>query len=545
MFQLGQQLSGTYAANVLSSIPYPLRKATATGQTLEFVASNMLGAAQGHRANAHPLVVVMLGSESQDAVSAGAAAVKNLGSRVIVIAPSKATTPQMEDEMLTIASSPADIYDLDTVQALLVQGVNPFTTQFMAALTCANATLPSSHYATAFSPTSTILATTLSSTVAGTLFSITPSRTVPATTTFHHSTAFYTLTPTPTATFGFSSRLSSSVVRSTSILLPTPTPGVPLPLPTYCSGTFSAVDVVLIISESGKTGLATFQRFVSLAGSMVRALPLDRVIGRVAVVTLETIPRAVVSLSENLDIAAAYARIQDMQYPPDRATATSQTLDFVTTQVLSQRRSNALSLVVAMIGSESQNALNEIEQAAATLHSTGARVMVVGTRGSAVQDKEMAAIATSSADLHYLDTMEALVLSSQLGPSLFGPIVCNGTFSSSSSSRTIASSSRTIASSSSRLGVSSTMLNTVFPTPSPTRSSSPTIAPSSSVRSSVGASTSLGPGGLPTYCNPYVQQDIVFVLSASGQTGAGVFQQFKDLAMSMIDMVPAGTDAVR
>lgn len=370
---------------------------------------------------------------------------------------------------------------------------------------------------------------------------------------------------------------------------------------------------------------------------------------RVATALLQTIPQAVFTLADGLDGATAISRLQALTFVDKRATATAQTLDFVAQRLLTPaqgRRVGAQALVVVLVGSESQDSMDALQQSVQELHATGARVLVVGTNDTAQQSMEMQLIASSAADVYNLETMETLAAANySLGQQVLAPIICRETQPSSSVGAASSSVGAVLstgigAASSSFVGLLSSSLavppsSAVFgsaPLPSAapssvgvsagassigvpassgvggvsssgvvgvpssialgasssvvvgvpssvagsSSSSSTTVVqagPSSSVGavlSSVGgaASSSVGSGvssvgGVPsssgvqasptpgpgpeppTYCAPFKQQDVVFVLSASGQTGQSVFQRFVNVAASMITLLPAGTSTVR
>ena len=321
---------------MLHNLAYPDRRATATGQTLEFVADRMLSPIQGRRSDAVPLVVVFLGAEAQDgmaAVQAGAAALRAQGARVIVVGPGASISSQLEDEMLTIASTPSDVYDLDTLETLAAQGVNVFTSQFMSGLFCAAV---SSSAVVLPVPSSSQVGVGASSTQGG-LVSLTAISQVSQ--IGRSSTVLFTQTPSPSAVFGSSSTVGAGVsspgvslfspapltslggsgvlsaasslgasntveasappspapssslggsvapsaitsiggsmqpTAATSLVSPTATP-VPQPVPPYCQA-FVPTDVVVVLSASGKTGQALFDRFRSLSMALIRQLPAN------------------------------------------------------------------------------------------------------------------------------------------------------------------------------------------------------------------------------------------------------------------------------
>ena len=126
---------------------------------------------------------------------------------------------------------------------------------------------------------------------------------------------------------------------------------------------------------------------------------------------LQTIPQAVFTLADGLDAATATSRLQSLVFVDKKATATAQTLDFVAQRLLTPaqgRRMSAQALVVVMVGSESQDSMDALQQSVQELHSTGARVLVVGTSDTAQQSMEMELIASSATDVYQLSTMEAL-----------------------------------------------------------------------------------------------------------------------------------------
>lgn len=348
-----------------------------------------------------------------------------------------------------------------------------------------------------------------------------------------------------------------------------------------------------------------------------------------ATALLQTIPQAVFTLADGLDGATAISRLQALAFVDKRATATAQTLDFVAQRLLTPaqgRRVGAQALVVVLVGSESQDSMDALQQSVQELHATGARVLVVGTNDTAQQSLEMQLIASSAADVYGLEAMETLAAANySLGQQVLAPIICREAQPSSSVGG--ASSTGIGAASSSFVGLPSSSLalppssSAVFgsaPLPSAAASSSVGASvgassigvpassvvggvsssgvagvsssgvagvpssvvgggssssstavqagPSSSVGavpSSVGSGVSSSVGGVPsssgvqasptpgpgpeppTYCAPFKQQDVVFVLSASGQTGQSVFQRFVNVAASMITLLPAGTSTVR
>lgn len=275
---------------------------------------------------------------------------------------------------------------------------------------------------------------------------------------------------------------------------------------------------------------------------------------------LQTIPEAVFTLGEQLDAAAAMQRLQSLAFVDRRATATAQTLDFVAQRVLSAalgRRSAVPAVVVIMAGSESQDTAEALQQAVSGLHGTGARVIVVGTASTTQEITEMELMASSASDVYEVGQLEGLVSlnASLLGQQLFAPFVCNGT-------QPVASSSAAPVASSSTPLVSVQPSSSVFVEPSfdsalPVSTSSSVgelstigTAPSSSVIATTTPPTTTAPTTtstfpLPTYCSPFQTQDVVFVVSASGQTGADVFARFINLGVSMIQQLPGGTATTR
>jgi hypothetical protein len=312
VFQLGQQLSSAFAASVLEGLAYPPLRATATGQTLEFVAERMLTPLAGRRGDAAPLVVVMLGAESQEspgAVDQAGQLLRATGARVIVVGPGASVSSRLEDEMLAIANTPTDIFDLDTIEALVAQGETALQQQFLSGLVCEQTASSS-----VFPSASIGLTASLPPMPSSSLF-FSPSLPAPQSTT-----QLFTPTPTPSpsatllqtslaqspsivsvsssvlqqasSSLFFSPTLSSSLslafpsssaldfVSSSVVATPLPTPPPPLPTPTpiplpnYCE-TFVPIDVVFVLSASGRTGQATFDRFRNLAAAMMHMLPMD------------------------------------------------------------------------------------------------------------------------------------------------------------------------------------------------------------------------------------------------------------------------------
>ena len=96
---------------------------------------------------------------------------------------------------------------------------------------------------------------------------------------------------------------------------------------------------------------------------------------RIAAALLQTIPKALFQLGQQLDSSFAAGVLDGLVFVDHRATATAQTLAFVRQRMLTPlqgRRPGAETLVVVMLGSESQDGLANVQQAAADLHGTGA-----------------------------------------------------------------------------------------------------------------------------------------------------------------------------
>ena len=96
--------------------------------------------------------------------------------------------------------------------------------------------------------------------------------------------------------------------------------------------------------------------------------------------------------------------------------------------------------------------------------------------------------------------------------------------------------------------VSSSRLFTATPTLMPTPSASLTAFSSPLLSTTVLPSTpapTSTPIALPFYCFPANEFDIIFLISASGQTGANTFYSFTNLAANLISALPMGTDCMR
>jgi hypothetical protein len=190
------------------------------------------------------------------------------------------------------------------------------------------------------------------------------------------------------------------------------------------------------------------------------------------------------------------------------------------------RRTNANALVIVMIGSESQDTDDELLASAEQLRSLGAQVVTVGTNDTAAVSHQMDVLAGSSRNVFTLEDMKTRAGNlSAFQNSVLASFVCNST-----SNIFIPTSSSSIA------GAQSSVPSTT------TQPSSLAVAPSSSTSLAVALPSTSTAGAVPTplptftpfqpltYCSQFAPTDIVFVISASGQTGATVFAQFVNLA---------------
>ena len=260
VFQLGQNLNSIDANSELAGLQYVNYLATATGRTLDVVTNSMLTSVEGHRSNAQPIVLAMLGSKSQESVNTvniSAQSLHSLGAKVIVVENGMAGNALFEEEAIMIASQPSDIYSLGVLETALQQGQSMFEADFMQQYFCSQAPPSTSiHPTPSPTPSSYPVQPRVSSSIIG------KSKTATSTAHLisHHS-------PTPTATFAFSSSKphSSSVLISSSVAKPSPTPL------SYCQ--FLEADVVFVLDATGNTGKDVFSRFVSLAEHIINLLP--------------------------------------------------------------------------------------------------------------------------------------------------------------------------------------------------------------------------------------------------------------------------------
>ena len=264
VFQLGQELDSSAAVDMLNAVPYVNYLATATGKTLDFVSTHMLDPVNGHRIGADTIVVALLAAQSQEGFAAVNASGENLrsqGAHVVVI--TTAVTDgnvALEEEALSIAQSPSDVFSLDTLEAAIQQGNSLFETEFMMDYFCLE------NISSTVIPTATTVysSSKIYSSTTAAVIGITPSLPLssplatlqspfPTTSTFLPPTTSFLLQVTPTTSF-----------------LPQVTP-TPLPSLTYCSQ-FLPTDVIVIISASGQTGADVFYQFTNLAATLATNL---------------------------------------------------------------------------------------------------------------------------------------------------------------------------------------------------------------------------------------------------------------------------------
>ena len=259
VFQLGQELDSSAAVDMLNAVPYVNYLATATGKTLDFVSTHMLDPVNGHRIGADTIVIVTSATVSQEGlavVNSSSMNLRNTGARVIVIE-SGDNSVQFEEETLLIASQPSDVYALSALEAAIQQGQSYFETDFMQQYFCVLNFSSSSAPTPSPSPSLSLSAT--------------PS---PSSVYSSSSSAFISSSIVAEQRLSTSSFLQlSSTVQPSSTLISTSTPVAhPSPTPlTYCS--FLTTDVVFVISASGSTGGAIFDRFVSMAEHIISLLP--------------------------------------------------------------------------------------------------------------------------------------------------------------------------------------------------------------------------------------------------------------------------------
>ena len=248
---------------------------------------------------------------------------------------------------------------------------------------------------------------------------------------------------------------------------------------------------------------------------------------RLAAVLLKTLPSTVFNLGQNLDSNQAVLALQAVTIPSYQATATAETLDYVTNHILitaAGRRSNAQPVVIVMLGSESQNTQTEIQQSAASLQATGADVIVIGTNNSATLSLEMSIIASSPQNIYTLDQIQNMLGNKTAFETEFlsNWICVQATptpLPTPTSTLPIPSSSTTLLQSTIRVSGSSI----IAPTPTPTPVPFPSL----------------------TYCSQFLPTDVIVIISASGQTGADVFYQFTNLAATLATNLIDGNGIVR
>ena len=255
-------------------------------------------------------------------------------------------------------------------------------------------------------------------------------------------------------------------------------------------------------------------------------------------ILLETIPKVVFQLGQQLNSIEANANLANLQYINYLATATGRTLDVVAQNMFSPiqgHRNNAQPIVVAMLASESQESVAIVNASAMNLRNSGAHVIVIenGVDGNALFLEEALMIASQPSDIFALDTLEAAW---SQGQGIFEAEFMDEYFCAPVSSSA----------------------STILPTPSP--SSSASIA-QHFTSTSVGVVTTSTPAIMSTfptssfapppptptpvtYCN-FLTTDVIFVISSSGDTGADVFNRFVTLAENIINLLPAGSGAVR
>ena len=189
---------------------------------------------------------------------------------------------------------------------------------------------------------------------------------------------------------------------------------------------------------------------------------------------LETIPKAVINLNQNLDSITAADILRGLVYQPYLATATASSLSFVQNKMLSVlagRRPNAQALVFAMLGAESQESFAAVNASASSLHATGTDVIVIGTNSTPQLQLEMDTIATAISDVYSENWLLPLTI-----PEL-----------------------------------QSRFLNAIFAN---------LVAPPL------------------TYCSTFRTVDVVLVLSMSGRTGPQVSTQFLQLSEQIANLLP-------
>jgi hypothetical protein len=255
----------------LSQLTYPQFKATATATTLTFVAERMLTPLQGRRVGAETLVVTMLGAPSQEglaAVQEAGAGLRQLGARVLVVSPPSASIA-FEQEVLAIASSPADVFVLETFESLY--GTVSFQSLFLEPFFCLAAPLSSS---STFHASSSLVLPSNPSPVPSlsSMFTHTPSPSIAFSSPIAGASSSVPLSQAFSSSQPGTSALPTSSVQPTTQPVSTTTTPLAFPTPQYCSS-FKQMDIVFVISASGKTGAPLFQRFQALTIELLKRIP--------------------------------------------------------------------------------------------------------------------------------------------------------------------------------------------------------------------------------------------------------------------------------
>ena len=228
-FTFTQAVTSSDVVSLLNTTSYDVGQASATGTTLDYVRTKLLVETAGARSNVSKVVFLSVDGASMEGTEfavASAAALKAVGARIVVVAIDVFDTPSLQ-EFRAIASSPSDVYELNSLEQLNVQDLQ---SRFLAKFFCAS--------------------------------SIGVSSSVP----------LPTATPTTSVQFASSSSIhvsSSSILSSSAVATATPS-ATPTP---FCDG-FLTTDTALVLDGSGSMQQTNFDRVKSFFSLLLSGLPI-------------------------------------------------------------------------------------------------------------------------------------------------------------------------------------------------------------------------------------------------------------------------------
>jgi len=343
-------------ADEFRSFVYPTDRnwGTATGAALNYIRTNLLVPAAGNRDPANTVVYFITDGNSQEEesfVQAAADALHATGARVVAIGITDAID---EAQLQIIASSPDDVIIVEDFANL-----DEVVRLDILQRACATTTT------TTEEPTTTTTTTTTSTT---------------STTTSTTTTEVEESTTTTTVT----------------------TTGTP-----FC--TFRPVDVLFILDNSGSVGEANFDIAQQFVIDLVDQMQIGASEINVAAMLFNSSPSLLTNFDD--DKQSIKDAINSYTYPPGNTagTATGAALNFATDNIIQASagyRGGDLVVYVITDG-QSQEDDTVVSSAAATLHNTGAEVIVIGITGS-VDETELNTIATAESNVYLAENFENL-----------------------------------------------------------------------------------------------------------------------------------------